>query len=58
MAGDMSLYAQRDNELLIRIENGNRIARRINLNSPDFWNHLLLSETNDVVYVELNKDCN
>ena len=57
MAGDLTLYAQRDNVLLIRIENGKRITRRINLNSPDFLESpFYYLKTNDVVYVEPNKD--
>jgi len=55
MAGDMTLYAQRDNVLLIRVENGKKITRRINLNSPDFMTSpYYYLKTNDVVYVEPN----
>ena len=57
MAGDMTIYAQRDNVLLIRIENGKRITRRINLNSPEFLGSpFYYLKNNDVVYVEPNKD--
>ncbi len=56
MAGDMTLYAQRDNVLLIRVENGKKITRRINLNSPDFLTSpYYYLKTNDIVYVESNK---
>jgi polysaccharide export outer membrane protein len=56
MAGDMTLYAQRDNVLLIRIENGKRITRRVDLNSPEFMTSpYYYLKTNDVVYVEPNK---
>jgi polysaccharide export outer membrane protein len=56
MAGDMTLYAQRDNVLLIRVENGKKITRRINLNSPEFISSsYYYLKTNDVIYVEPNK---
>jgi len=55
MAGDMTLYAQRDNVLLIRVENGKKITRRIDLNSPNFLTSpYYYLKTNDVVYVEPN----
>ena len=57
MAGDMTLYAKRDNVLLIRVENGKKITRRINLNSPDFLESpFYYLKTNDIIYVEPNKD--
>lgn len=57
MAGDMTLYAQRDNVLLIRVENGKKITRRINLNSAGFLESpYYYLKNNDVVYVEPNKD--
>lgn len=57
LAGDLTIYAKRDNVLLIRDENGMRTTRRIDLNSND----LLTSpyyylQSNDIVYVEPNKD--
>ncbi len=56
MAGDMTLYAKRDNVLLIRVENGKKITRRINLNSPDFLESpFYYLKTNDIIYVEPNK---
>lgn len=55
MAGDMTLYAQRDRVLLIRVENGKKITRRIDLNSPRFiTSPYYYLKTNDVVYVEPN----
>jgi polysaccharide biosynthesis/export protein len=56
LAGDLTIYAKRDNVLVIREENGNKIIKRLNLNS----NELLSSpyyylKSNDVVYVEPNK---
>ena len=57
MAGDMTLYAKRDNVLLIRVENGKKITRRIDLNSPNFLESpFYYLKTNDIVYVEPNKD--
>ena len=56
MAGDMTLYAKRDNVLLIRVEKGKRITRRINLNAADFLESpYYYLKTNDIVYVEPNK---
>jgi polysaccharide export outer membrane protein len=56
LAGDLTIYAKRDNVLLIRDEAGKKVTRRINLNS----NELLTSpyyylKSNDVIYVEPNK---
>jgi polysaccharide export outer membrane protein len=57
LAGDLTIYAKRDNVLLIREEGDKRIVKRIDLNS----NEILTSpyyylKTNDVVYVEPRKD--
>jgi polysaccharide export outer membrane protein len=57
LAGDLTIYAKRDNVLLIREEGDKKIIRRIDLNS----NEILLSpyyylKTNDIVYVEPRKD--
>jgi polysaccharide biosynthesis/export protein len=56
LAGDLTIYAKRDNVLIIREEDGNKTIKRLNLNS----NELLSSpyyylKSNDVVYVEPNK---
>ena len=56
LAGDLTIYAKRDNVLLIREEGGKKTFRRINLNdekffsSPDYY-----LKTNDIVYVEPNR---
>jgi polysaccharide biosynthesis/export protein len=55
-AGDMTVYARRDNVILIREEEGKRITKRLDLNS----NKLLSSpfynlRSNDIIYVEPNK---
>lgn len=56
MAGDLTLFAKRDNVLLIRTENGKKITRRINLEEPGFIDSpFYYLKTNDVVYVESNK---
>jgi polysaccharide export outer membrane protein len=56
LAGDLTLYAKRENVLVLREENGKRIIKRLNLNS----NEILTSpyfylKSNDIVYVEPNK---
>lgn len=56
LAGDLTIFAKRDNVLLIREENGIKNIQRINLNNSD----LLTSpyyylKSNDIVYVEPNK---
>lgn len=56
LAGDLTIYAKRDNVLLIRDENDMRTTRRIDLNSKE----LLTSpyyylQSNDIVYVQPNK---
>jgi polysaccharide export outer membrane protein len=56
LAGDLTIYGKRENVLVIREENGQKIIKRINLNS----NELLTSpyyylKSDDVVYVEPNK---
>ncbi len=57
MAGDLTIYGKRDNVLLIRVENGQKIVRRIDLMSPDFVSKspYYYLKTNDVIYVEANK---
>jgi polysaccharide biosynthesis/export protein len=57
MAGDLTIYGKRDNVLLIRVENGQKIVRRIDLMSPDFVSAspYYYLRTNDVIYVEANK---
>ena len=55
-SGDLTVYGRRDNVLLIREENGQRVYHRINLNdtevlsSPYFY-----LQQNDVIYVEPNE---
>ena len=56
LAGDLTIYARRDNVMVIREENVKRQIRRIDLTSSD----LLTSpyyylKSNDIVYAEANK---
>jgi polysaccharide export outer membrane protein len=56
LAGDLTIYAQRDNVLVIRDENGKKVTHRLNLNSTElFSSPYYYLQTNDVVYVEPNK---
>lgn len=55
-AGDLTEYAERNNVLVIREENGKRISGRINLNSGESLNSpFFYLKQNDYVYVEPNK---
>ena len=57
LAGDLTIYAVRDNELLIRTENGKKITRHIDLNSSNFFNSpYYYLQPNDVIYVQPNKE--
>ena len=57
LAGDITIYGNKDNVLLIRESNGKRIVKRINLNSPDFLtSKYYYLQPNDVLYVEANKN--
>jgi len=56
LAGDLTIYAQRDNVLVIRDEDGRKVTHRLNLNSTElFTSPYYYLKTNDVVYVEPNK---
>lgn len=56
MAGDLTIYAKRNNVLLIREENGNKLVKRINLNSSEILGSpYYYLKTNDIVYAEPNK---
>lgn len=57
LAGDLTIYAQRDNVLVIRDEDGKKTTHRLNLNSTELFNSpYYYLKTNDVVYVEPNKN--
>lgn len=56
MAGDMTVYGKRNNVLVIREENGDRIMKRLNLNSREVMNSPFFTlKQNDIVYVEPDK---
>ena len=56
MAGDLTIYARRDNVTLIRDEDGKRMIKRINLNNGEIFNSpYYYLKSNDIVYVEPNK---
>lgn len=56
LAGDLTVFAKRDNILLVREgENGEKIIRRLNINSKDLFNSpYYYLRSNDVLYVEAN----
>ena len=56
LAGDLTLYAKRDNVLVIREENGQKVIKRLNLNSDQLLKSpYYYLKSDDVVYVEPNK---
>jgi polysaccharide export outer membrane protein len=56
LAGDLTIYAKRDNVLLIREEGGKKKITRIDLTSNELFTspHYYL-KSNDIIYVEPNK---
>lgn len=53
LAGDLTIYAKRNNILLIREENGKKATKRLNLNDANILNSpYYYLKTNDVIYVE------
>ncbi|WP_245798379.1 polysaccharide biosynthesis/export family protein [Cnuella takakiae] len=55
LAGDLTIYAKRDNILLIREEAGKKIIRRINLNKSDVLTAPYYQlKSNDIIYAEPN----
>jgi polysaccharide export outer membrane protein len=56
MAGDLTIYAQRKNVMIIREEQEKKIIKRLDLNSAEiFTSPYYYLQTNDIVYVEPNK---
>ena len=56
MAGDLSIYANRENILIIREENGERTTERLNLKTAEiFTSPYFYLQQNDVIYVEPTK---
>jgi polysaccharide export outer membrane protein len=55
MAGDATIFARRHNVMVIREEQGQRIAQRVDLNAAELFNSpYFFLRSNDVVYVEPN----
>ncbi len=56
MAGDLTIFARRDNVTLIRDEDGKRLIKRINLNNGEIFNSpYYYLKSNDIIYVEPTK---
>jgi len=57
LAGDLTIYAKRDNVLLIRESGGQKIIKRLDLSSSEILTSpYYYLKTNDVVYVEPRKE--
>jgi len=57
LAGDLTIYGKRNNVLLLRKEDGQKIVRRLNLNSEAVLSSpYYYLRSNDVVYVEPGKN--
>jgi polysaccharide biosynthesis/export protein len=57
LAGDLTIYAKRDNVVLIREEEGTKIVRRLNLNATDiFTSPYYYLKSNDIIYAEPNEN--
>lgn len=56
LAGDMTIYARRNNVMIIREDKDQKIIKRLNLNSDEiFTSPYYYLQSNDIVYVEPNK---
>ena len=56
VAGDITIYGKKDNVLLIRDVEGQRVIKRLNLNNDDILSSpYYYLQSNDVVYVEPTK---
>lgn len=57
LVGDVTIYAKRDNIMVLREEAGKKIIKRLNLNSTEiFTSPYYYLRSNDIVYVEPNKE--
>lgn len=55
LAGDITIFGRKENVLLIREENGQRLVKRLNLNNSDLLQSpYYYLKSNDIVYVEPN----
>jgi len=56
LAGDITIYGNRQNIMVIREENQQKVLKRLNLNSSElFSSPYYYLKSNDIVYVEPNK---
>lgn len=56
LAGDLTIYASRNNVLLIREEDGKKVLTRIDLTTDElFTSPYYYLKSNDIIYVEPNK---
>lgn len=56
LAGDITIYGNRQNVMVIREENQRKVLKRLNLNSSElFTSPYYYLKSNDIVYVEANK---
>ena len=56
MAGDLTIHGKRDDIYVIREEGGERVTRRVDLRSKEFFDSpVFYLKQNDVVYVQPNK---
>ncbi|HYH15434.1 MAG TPA: polysaccharide biosynthesis/export family protein [Flavisolibacter sp.] len=56
LAGDLTIYAKRNNIMVLREEEGKKIIKRLNLNSNElFTSPYYYLKSNDIVYVEPNR---
>jgi polysaccharide export outer membrane protein len=56
-AGDLTIYGVRDNIILIRQEGGEKLVKRLNLNSSEILKSpYFYLKSNDVLYIEPGKD--
>lgn len=56
LAGDLTIFAKRDNIMVIREQQNAKVIKRINLNTSELFNsEYYYLNPNDIVYVEPNK---
>jgi polysaccharide export outer membrane protein len=56
LAGDITIYGNRENVMVIREENDQKTLKRLNLNSTElFTSSYYYLKSNDIVYVEPTK---
>lgn len=55
LAGDLTIFAKRENVMIIREEEGKKIIKRVNLNTAElFTSPYYYLKSNDIIYVEPN----